>query len=100
MNKVVDILKQKEFVSAEPAPERLRRDAPRAIKVVLPVWGYTYVRQFLECGLPTLLAPGNIPALAAALPTEFVLLTSEDDKELFEQNPTFQRLASLCKTKL
>jgi hypothetical protein len=100
MNKVVDILKQKEFVGAEPEAERLRRDAPRAIKVVLPVWGYTYVRQFLECGLPTLLAPGNIPALAAALPTEFVLLTSEDDKELFEQNPTFQRLASLCKTKL
>jgi hypothetical protein len=100
MNKVVDILKQREFVSAEPAVERLRRDAPRAIQVILPVWGYAYVRQFLECGLPTLLAPGNIPALAAALPTEFVLLTSEDDKELVEQSPAFQRLKSICQTKL
>ena len=78
MNKLVDILSQKDFARAEPAGERLRRDAPRAIKVVLPVWGYSYVRQFLECGLPTLLSPGNIPALAAALPTEFLLLTSED----------------------
>ena len=51
------------------------RSPPKAAKLLLCVWGYSYVRQFLECGLPTLLAPGNVPALAAALPTEFIVLT-------------------------
>ena len=56
----------------------------------LPVWGYSYVRQFLECGLPTLLAPGNVPALAAALPTEFIILTSADDEILHRRAPGIQ----------
>ena len=37
-----------------------------AIKVLMPVWGSRYIRQFLEFCLPTMLAPGNIPALAQA----------------------------------
>ena len=45
------------------------RAPPKAVKLLLCVWGYDYVRQFLECGLPTLLALGNVPALVAALPT-------------------------------
>jgi hypothetical protein len=65
---------------------------------VLPVWGYSYIRQFLECGLPTLLSPGNIPAVAAELPTEFVLLTSTDDQAFLQSHPTFARLAATCTT--
>jgi hypothetical protein len=75
-----------------------RRPPPRTIKVLLPVWGYSYIRQFLECGLPTLLSPGNIPAIAAELPTEFVVLTSADDQAFIEGHPTFARLAATCKT--
>src|SRR6185369_9218850 len=46
------------------------------IRCLLPVWGYAYVKTFLEVGLPTWLADGNLPAVARMLPTEFVLLTS------------------------
>ena len=33
----------------------------------MPVWGAAFVRQFLDFCLPTLLAPGNIPALAQGM---------------------------------
>ena len=33
---------------------------------------------FCEVSLPTLLAPGNLPALAKALPCKLVFLTSSD----------------------
>ena len=79
--------------------QRPRRDtAPQAIKLLLPLWGFRYVQQFLEYSLPSLLAPGNIPALAAALPTEFVILTSADDEDFIKAHPCFKRLADTCAT--
>jgi hypothetical protein len=74
------------------------RAPPKAVKLLLCVWGYNYVRQFLEFGLPTLLAPGNVPALAAALPTEFIVLTSADDESFIVEHPTFKHLVSICNT--
>lgn len=70
--------------------------APRAAKIILPVWGWNYISQFLDYGLPTLLAPGNIPAVAAALPTEFVILTSTEDAEFIRGHADFRRLAAIC----
>ena len=76
------------------------RSQPKAARILLCVWGYSYVRQFLEYSLPTMLAPGNIPALAAALPTEFVVLTSADDESFVVEHPTFKQLASTCQTRI
>jgi hypothetical protein len=81
------------------APHELR-SPPKAVKLLLPAWGYSYVRQFLEYSLPTMLAPGNIPALAAALPTEFIILTSADDEPFIIEHPTFKQLASNCQTRI
>jgi len=59
MNKV-------EFLSPDvdsgrrPVASHELRAPPKAAKLLLCVWGYSYVRQFLECGLPTLLAPGTM----------------------------------------
>jgi hypothetical protein len=64
--------------------------------VLVPVWGYHHVRYFLESSLPTLLAPGNIPAVAAALPTEIVILTSTEDEAFLRQHPTFKALGESC----
>jgi 2-polyprenyl-3-methyl-5-hydroxy-6-metoxy-1,4-benzoquinol methylase len=75
-----------------------RRSAPTAVQVLLPVWGYQYVRQFLELGLPTLLAPGNVPALAKELPTKFVILTSAEDEPFIREHRAFKRLAAACDT--
>src|SRR5262245_48933667 len=77
-----------------------RRSPPKAVQCVLPVWGYKFVRQFLELGLPTLLAPGNVPALAATLPTRFIILTKLEDEDFIRHHPAFRRLCEVCPTEI
>lgn len=72
------------------------RPPPKAAQVLLPVWGYEFAHQFLDRSLATLLAPGNLPAVAAALPTEFVFLTSKKDESMIRDHPAYRRLASVC----
>ena len=91
MNKV-EFLSPDVVSGRRPVAAHELRSPPKAARMLLCVWGYSYVRQFLEYSLPTLLAPGNIPALAAALPTEFVILTSADDESFIVEHPTFKRL--------
>jgi 2-polyprenyl-3-methyl-5-hydroxy-6-metoxy-1,4-benzoquinol methylase len=98
MNRVEPIRRYEADHGIAVTPENLR-SAPSAVKLLLPVWGYLYVRYFLECSLPTLLAPGNIPTVAAALPSEFILLTSAEDEAYIREHPNFKRLAAMCSTK-
>ena len=79
---------------------RSDRPPPRCVECLLPVWGQRYVRQFLEVGLPTLLAPGNLPALAATLPTRFVILTRLDDDDYIRRHVAFRRLSAVCDTEI
>jgi hypothetical protein len=73
-----------------------RQPKATAVKVLLPVWGYRFVRQFLDFTLPTLLAPGNLPALASALPCQFVILTAEQDQDFIREHPAWQALEKVC----
>jgi hypothetical protein len=73
---------------------------PEAIQILLPVWGHRFVIQFLELSMPTLMAPGNIPALAKELPCKFVFMTTEDDAELIQGHPTYRRLSEICTVEL
>jgi len=73
-----------------------QRPPPQAICILLPVWGADFISKFLEQSLPTLLAPGNIPGLAKALPTRFMFLTRARDEEVFRAHPTCQRLQNIC----
>ena len=43
--------------------------------------------------MPTLLAPGNIPALAAELPTTLVFLTDTEGAELLREHPEVRVIA-------
>lgn len=72
------------------------RPPPKRIKVLLPVWGYDFINQFVNVSLPTLLAPGNVPALAATLPTEFIFLTSRVDESIIRGTPRYRKLAEIC----
>lgn len=72
------------------------RAPPTAVKLLLPVWGERFVEQFLEFGLPTLLAPGNIPALAQMLPCEMVVMTSAENEATVLQHPLWRRLTEIC----
>jgi hypothetical protein len=79
---------------------RTLRPPPTAVKLLLPVWGYRYITQFLEFCLPTLLAPGNIPAVAALLPCEFHLMTSAADAPMVAEHPAWQMLQTICRVKI
>jgi hypothetical protein len=72
------------------------RSPARACTLLMPVWGSSYVDRFLDYCLPTLLAPGNVPALAQALPTRFVLLTRSSDRCAIIMHPAWQRIGQLC----
>jgi hypothetical protein len=84
--------------SAEALPAGLDRPPLKRVRCLLPIWGYPYIKKFLEVALPTWLAEGNLPALSAALPTEFVLLTSREDETYLRAHPGFKRLSAACKT--
>jgi hypothetical protein len=75
------------------------RQAMRA-QLLLPVWGYRYIRQFFQFGLPTLLAPGNLPALAQRLDCEFIILTSTEDVDYICRHPVYRRLGEVCPTSI
>jgi hypothetical protein len=72
----------------------------KGVTVLLPVWGYRFVSQFLEFCLPTLLAPGNIPAIAAAVPCKFVVLSSEADAPMIRVHPAWATLNRVCDTEI
>lgn len=71
------------------------QDGPNAC-ILLGVWGEKYINDFLRLSLPSLLAPGNIPALAHAYRTKFVFLTRSYDIDTFKSNAGFQKLSMLC----
>jgi hypothetical protein len=79
---------------------RTLRPRPTAAKLLLPIWGFRYITQFLEFGLPTLLAPGNIPAVAALLSCEFHLMTSAADAPMVAEHPAWQMLQTVCRVKI
>lgn len=62
----------------------------------MPVWGRRYVDQFVEFCLPTLLAVGNLPSLAALVPCRFVLLSSEKDARAVSTHPLWRELQRHC----
>jgi hypothetical protein len=67
-----------------------------AVVFLLPVWGARYVTQFLDLSLRTLLAPGNIPAVAAECTCTFRILTPSGTDEAFRGHPMFERLSRSC----
>jgi hypothetical protein len=80
----------------ESRPAGPRRGPPQQVRLLLPVWGEQFIVQFLRVSLPTLLAPGNLPAVAAALPTTFVFLTNSEGAELLRNHPATLYLQSIC----
>jgi|HubBroStandDraft_1064217.scaffolds.fasta_scaffold00018_8 hypothetical protein len=77
-----------------------RRADLRGIRLLLPVWGRRHLDQFLNASLPTLLWPGNVPALARSLPCEFVAMTSGDDAETLAAHPHWQALRQICPARI
>src|SRR5882757_9353376 len=69
---------------------------PQNIEILLPVWGERYTRDFLELCLPSLMAPGNLPALSKLGRCTFVLLAPARDAGMIERNPLWALLQACC----
>jgi hypothetical protein len=63
--------------------------------LVLTVWGGLYTDMFLKVCLPSLLAPGNLPAFGADAECRFKIYTRSSDETVMRQDKTFAKLASL-----
>jgi hypothetical protein len=72
------------------------RPPPHDIQILLPVWGQRYTRYFLELCLPSLMASGNIPALAQLCRCSFVLLAPAQDAGSIEIHRLWARLQQHC----
>jgi hypothetical protein len=85
------------FSGLKNPPDGGRRHLPpKAIQLLVPVWGASYTSQFLEISLPTLLSPGNLPSLAKALPCKLVFLTSSTDAADLKNHAAVHYLRSVC----
>ena len=60
--------------------------------IIIPVWGPRHTALFLKCGLPSHLAPGNLPAIAHRRPVYWIV-TDADDAETIRASDAFERLA-------
>jgi hypothetical protein len=59
-------------------------------------WGETHLERLLELALPALLAPGNLPRVAATVPCELVLLIEQGEALRVGNHPSVQRIRRLC----
>jgi hypothetical protein len=73
---------------------------PNNIQILLPVWGARYTRDFLDLCLPSLLAPGNIPALSKLAPCTLVLLVTVRDAATIRQSPLWDLLQRYCEVRV
>lgn len=60
---------------------------------IVVVWGERFCDYLLEYCLPSLLSPGNLPALETRPPSKFLIATRPDDWERMRQTAIFQRMA-------
>ena len=64
----------------------------KSVDVVTVIWGKTYVERWAEINAPTLLAPGNIPALAREMSVYLVFYTTHEDRDRIRSLPVYRRL--------
>jgi hypothetical protein len=73
----------------------IRANGRRRCVIVTVLWGDWHRQMFLDVNLPTLLAPGNLPTLAAGLDCEYLVYTTRQDADLMMRSRAFDRLRSL-----
>ena len=68
-------------------------------RLIIPLWGSVYAEKLVSMTLPALLAPGNLPSLAAMFEIEVVLVTESKLFDYIRQARSFQRLITICEVK-
>jgi hypothetical protein len=67
---------------------------------VTVLWGDWHRETFLNSNLPTMLSPGNLPALSAGIDCEYLVYTTPQDALKMSRNRAFQRLCSIVPVSL
>jgi hypothetical protein len=87
-------------------PARNANSTATSVRTSLPTrvigyaWGDTYVDELLNLALPALLAPGNLPAVAAQVPCELVLVSEERLFAKIAGHPAVREAQKLCPVRL
>ncbi len=71
--------------------------SPVPLHFVTPVWGKEYTRTFLEVTLPTLLAPGNIPAVPNLADCVYRIYTTPADEAVIRNSASYSKLRELLR---
>jgi hypothetical protein len=67
---------------------------------VTVLWGDWHREIFLNSNLPTMLSPGNLPALSAGIDCDYLVYTTPQDALIMRRNRAFQRLRSIVPVSL
>jgi len=59
------------------------------------VWGTTYTENFMDINVRSMLAPGNLPALADEGPVVHVIVTDRESERYIRRHPVFNKLRSV-----
>ena len=70
---------------------------PARWRVMTALWGPRFVERFLTQTLPSILSPGNLPALCHGETVEYRILTEAADAIALRTHPLFRRLQSLLR---
>jgi hypothetical protein len=65
---------------------------PRPFWFWMVLWGEDFRNKFLDTCLPSLLAPGNLPAIADRRPAKFVIATTAADWQALSSTAIFAEL--------
>lgn len=59
------------------------------------VWGEPHIEYLLKYNIPTMLAPGNLPAFVSEIETSYVIYTTARDRAALNSSLAFRRLAEM-----
>jgi hypothetical protein len=72
----------------------------RPTRIITYAWGERYVHELLSLTLPALLAPRNLPSVAALVPCELIILTEERFFATVNSHASILRAKGFCPLRL
>jgi hypothetical protein len=66
------------------------------VRFLTVIWGTRYIEEFARVSLPSYLAAGNLPFMAAETGLEIVVMTSMESRDRFEERGYLDKLKALC----
>lgn len=80
----------------EPAAAAAARGPAEQAVVLVVAWGRLYIDRLAQHAFASLLAPGNLPHVAARMPVTLQIMTRAEDAAYFEAQPQVQRLRAFA----